>query len=173
MVRLLILTTIGTCGLVVGLQQPSEAQFFNPPIACTAYRVTADQVAYYPVYSEGERYWAWDARTRAECHFNSAGTSYDFQTYVRASLHYSYDSVNAIGHVNSPTWGSNLIYGTHTQKINNELWANYQWTSCVGSSRYVIKTEAFYRYKVRGSSSWSRWDSYQSPPASSANLKLC
>jgi hypothetical protein len=173
--RTVALTTLAgllLSGLV--LAAPAQAYHFNPIVSCQALPVTPDQVQWRREYSEGTSYWSWTARTRAECHwYRVDGHHWDFQVRVLTSFYYSYNSASPIGSVySSPTWTSTLMYGT-SQVFNNDMWASYYWTTCIPGQQYVIKTEAFYRFKRSGTSTWNNWDSFQHSPASSVNLRLC
>jgi hypothetical protein len=72
----------------------------------------------------------------------------------------------------SGTATQTLPYST-TQHVISYLYASYNWTSCSPYEQYVLRTDAFYRYKPVGSSSWSRSDSHQVYSQPTGNLWLC
>ncbi len=167
----LVLAGLAATLLVAAAPTPAQAQFSYPVISCQAQK--ADYINYSRQYSEGTSYWYWQARTPVECHwFSPDGSNYDYQVHVYVTLHYANNSTSAIGSTWSTSASQTLPWGTY-QHFISYIYASYYWTSCSPSQQYVLRTEAYYRYKRQGTSSWTRWDSFQNYSVPTANLYLC
>jgi hypothetical protein len=129
---------------------PTQAYpVLNPAIMCGADHPT--HVRATRQRSERQNYWQWAADSSSNCHRFNGADDYDYDIQVR--IMYELHRVNQSAVV-SRAWSPTVSYTLPDRTARRRLQPATQSISTCARGLYVVRAEAYFRYRPHGSRRW-------------------